>query len=215
MVEITVSAPAVGQEAYFKFKNPVLTYVQSKLNTNEASILLKVIGINNLRGLLEAELRDPYVDTYAPMGIGVQDYRDDVLNDIPLYVFSYRDMGGNIVYLKAPLNYIQEYSGTLDINYTNRLIVLEMGKLPATLDTVVIFQELQDLVYDKLGVTPTAKEISIGEPEKIERADHELRESIRKQSIQVAKSTKAALAEITHKYNELTARLSDMGIVLG
>lgn len=215
MVEITVSAPSVGQEAYFKFKNPVLTYVQSKLNTNEASILLKVIGINNLRGLLEAELRDPYVDTYAPMGIGVQDYRDDVLNDIPLYVFSYRDMGGNIVYLKAPLNYIQEYSGTLDINYTNRLIVLEMGKLPATLDTVVIFQELQDLVYDKLGVTPTAKEISIGEPEKIERGDHELRESIRKQSIQVAKSTKAALAEITHKYNELTTRLSDMGIVLG
>ena len=214
-MEITVSPPTVGQEAYFKFKNPVLAYVQSKLNTNESSILLKVIGINNLRGLLEAELRDPYVDTYAPMGILAQDYRDDVLNDIPLYVFSYKDMGGNIVYIKAPLNYIQEYSGTLDINYTNRLIVLEMGKLPATLDTVVIFQELQDLVYDKLGVTPTAKEISVGEPERIERADHELRESIRKQSIQVAKSTKSALAEITHKYNELTARLSDMGIVLG
>ena len=214
-MEITVSPPTVGQEAYFKFKNPVLAYAQSKLNTNESSILLKVIGINNLRGLLEAELRDPYVDTYAPMGILAQDYRDDVLNDIPLYVFSYKDMGGNIVYIKAPLNYIQEYSGTLDINYTNRLIVLEMGKLPATLDTVVIFQELQDLVYDKLGVTPTAKEISVGEPERIERADHELRESIRKQSIQVAKSTKSALAEITHKYNELTARLSDMGIVLG
>lgn len=214
-MEITVSAPTVGQEAYFKFKNPVLSYVQSKLNTNESSILLKVIGINNLRGLLEAELRDPYVDTYAPMGIPVQDYRDDVLNDIPMYVFSYKDMGGNIVYIKAPLNYIQEYSGTLDINYTNRLIVLELGKLPATLDTVVIFQELQDLVYDKLGVTPTAKEISVGEPEKIERSDHELRESIRKQSIQVAKSTKATLAEVTHKYNELTARLSDMGIVLG
>lgn len=214
-MEITVSAPTVGQEAYFKFKNPVLSYVQSKLNTNESSILLKVIGINNLRGLLEAELRDPYVDTYAPMGIPVQDYRDDVLNDIPMYVFSYKDMGGNIVYIKAPLNYIQEYSGTLDINYTNRLIVLELGKLPATLDTVVIFQELQDLVYDKLGVTPTAKEVSVGEPEKIERSDHELRESIRKQSIQVAKSTKATLAEITHKYNELTARLSDMGIVLG
>ena len=214
-MEITVSAPAVAQEAYFKFKNPVLSYVQSKLNTNESSIPLKVIGINNLRGLLEAELRDPYVDTYAPMGISAQDYKKDVLNDIPLYVFSYKDMAGNTVYIKAPLNYIQEYSSTLDITYTNRLIVLEMGKLPATLDTVVIFQELQDLVYDKLGVSPTVKEISVGEPEKIDRSEHELRESIRKQSIQVAKSTKTALAEITHKYNELTTRLSDMGIVLG
>lgn len=215
MPDITTSPPTVGQQSYFRFKQPVLSFIQNKLNTDETAIKLKVIGVNNLRSLLEAELRDPFVDTYSPMGINVEEYRKDVLNDVPLYVFSYLNMGGKTVYIKAPLNYILDYTDSLDITYTNRLIVMDVGKLPATVDTTVIFRDLGDFFYDKLGVRPLVKEVSVGEPEVVTREDHELRESIRKQSITVSKSNKALLEEISLKYNELVRRISDLNIVLG
>lgn len=214
MPSITVSPPSIGLEAYFSFKEPVLSFIQSKLNTNETSIKLKVIGVNNLRGLLEAELRDPFVDTYNPMGITVEEYKADVLNDVPLFVLSYRGIDGKPIYVKAPLNYISEYSNTLDILYTNRLIVMDMNKLPSTLDTVVLFDELSDMVFDRFGVRPMFKEVSIGEPEKVQREEHELRETVRKQAITVFKSSRTNLAELTLKYNELVSRLNDLNIIL-
>lgn len=215
MPDITISPPSIGMEAYFTFKEPVIKHIRDKLNTDDSAIMLKVIGVNNLRSLLEAELRDPYVDTYAPLGISDQDYRKDVLDDVPLYVFSYRDMAGKTVYIKSPLNYIAGFSLTLDIVYTNRLVVMDLQKLPNTLDPVVVFSDLSDMVYDRLGVRPTFKEVSIGEPELVTREEHLVRETMRTEGISVHKSTAAALAEITLKYNQLTARLTAMNIILG
>ena len=96
MAEVTVIAPALDLEAYFSFKEPVLTYLRNKLNTNEDSIQLKVIGINNLKSMIESELRDPYIDTYSPLGISNLEYRRDVINSVPLIVFSYRHPSNRI-----------------------------------------------------------------------------------------------------------------------
>lgn len=215
MTDITVSPPGLGLEAYFSFKEPVLTYIRNKLNTNEDSIQLKVIGINNLRSMMESELRDPYTDTYVALGISSQDYRRDVLDNVPLYVFSYNPSPTRTVFIKCPLSYIQDYSLVSDILYTNRLIIVDMNKLPKALDTTLLFNELSDLVYDSLGVRPQLKEVSLGEAEKVTRENFQIRESIRTQSITVRKSNKTMLAEITLKHNQLVARLATLNIVLG
>jgi hypothetical protein len=215
MPEITISPPGLGVQAYFGFKEPVLSAIRNRLNTNEGLIALKVIGINDLKSLIEAELRDPFVDAYSPLGISSEDYKRYVLNGVPLYVFAYTPAIGRVVYLKCPLNYINEHSLVSDILYTNRVIVMDLAKLPKDLSTVEIFQSLSNLVFDTLGVRPEIKEVSVGEPEKTTRADHALRESIRTQAITLRKSERTRLAEITLKHDQLMARLDDLNITLG
>jgi hypothetical protein len=215
MPEITVSPPGLELEAYFSFKEPILTHIRNKLNTNEDSIQLKVIGINNLRSLIESELRDPYTDTYTPLGISSQDYRRDVLNDVPLYVFAYVSTTGRTTYVKCPLSYISDYSLVADILYTNRVIVVDLNKLPKALDTTVVFAELSDMIHDRLGVRPQIKEVSVGEMQKITREEYQIRESIRTQLITVRKSNRTMLAEITLKHDQLLSRLNDLNISLG
>lgn len=215
MLEITVSPPSLNLLAYFSFKEPVFSRIRNQLNTNEDSIELKVIGINNLRSMFESELRDPYVDTYQTLGISELDYRRDVLNDVPLYVFSHTSSIGRITYFKCPLSYIEDYSLVADIMYTNRVIVIDMAKLPKALDTTFVFAELSDLVFDRLGVRPELKEVSIGEPEKVTRESFQTRESIRVQGITVRKSNRARLAEVTLKHDQLLARINELNIVLG
>lgn len=215
MSTVTISTPALGLQAYFSFKEPVLSYVRNKLNTSDSAILLKVIGINNLKALLESELRDPFIDAYNPIGISSQEYKRDVLDDIPLYVFAHTALSGKVTYVKCPLSYISDYSLTTDMLYTNKLVVIDLQRLPQGLDTVSLFPDLSDLVYSKLGVLPAIKEVSIGNPEKITREEYELRESMRLQGVSVNKCNATLLAEMTHKYNQLVARLSAINISLG
>jgi hypothetical protein len=215
MPDITVSPPGLGLEAYFTFKEPVLTHIRNKLNTNEDSVQLKVIGINNLKSMIESELRDPYTDTYAALGISNQDFRRDVLNNIPLYLFAYYPTPTRTVYIKCPLNYIQDHSLVSDILYTNRVIIIDMNKLPKAQDTTFLFDELSDLVYDRLGMRPQLKEVSLGDAESVTREEFQIRESIRTQSATVRKSNRTMLAEITLKHNQLLARLNTLNITLG
>lgn len=215
MSEITVSPPTLNLQAYFSFKEPVFSRIRNKLNTREDSVELKVIGINSLKAMIESELRDPYVDTYQPLGIPDIDYRRDVLNSVPLYVLSHTNPLGRVTYFKCPLNYIADYSLVADILYTNRVVVIDMGKLPKALDTTVIFNELSDMVFDRLGVRPQLKEVSIGEPEAVVREDFQTRESIRLQSVTVNKSNRTRLAEMTLKHDQLLARINQLNITLG
>ena len=215
MPDITVSPPAIGLEAYFVFKDPVLAFMKNKLNTAEATLRLKVIGINNLKSMIEAELRDPYIDAYNPMGISNYDYKKDVLNGVPLYLFEHTSLAGKVTYLKSPLTYIADYSLTSDIIYANKLLMLDLGKLPDLFNTTTVFNDLSDLVFDRLGVRPDIREVSVGAPETITREDHDIRESVRINSISVVKSNATLLAETRHKYQQLTERLSDLGISLG
>lgn len=215
MPDITISPPALGTQAYFNFKNPVAGYIKNKLNCGDNGILLTVIGINNLKSLMEVELRDPFIDSYNPMGILKTEYMNDVLNEVPLYVFAYQPPGGKKVYIKSPLNYIADFSIGNDIIYTNRLVMLDLGKLPIDLDTVIMFDDLSDFVYDRFGIRPDLKEVSVGDPEKTTREDHALRQAIRTNSITVRKSKTAQFMELSHKYNQLINRLDELGIVLG
>lgn len=215
MPSISVSPPGLELVAYFSFKEPALTYVRNKLNTNESSVLLKVIGVNNLKSMIEAELRDPFIDTYNPIGISSQEYKREVLDEVPLYVFSHTSKTGKVTFIKCPLSYVSDYSLTSDILYVNKLLVIDLKKLPTGLNTVVIFQELSDLVYDRFGVRPQIKEVSVGDPENTTREDYENREAIRTSTITVKKSNSVMLSEITLKYNQLVGRLSDLNISLG
>ena len=212
---VSVSPPSIGIQAYFTFKEPVATYVRSKMNSQQLSHRFTVTSVVSIRESIELELRDPYVEVYGPLGILDYDYRKDVIENIPIYALKSTLPGGGSVYIKVPLNYIADYGTISEVLYTNRTIVLDLGKIPRDLSLAHCFDDLVDIVKTRTGITPAVKEVSIGEPDKISREEHEVRDTVRSNSVTVKKTNSMLLAEITHRYDQLLARLNTLGISLG
>lgn len=215
MTAITVSPPSIGQEAYFSFKEPVAKFVRNKLNTNEVSVKFTVTSVMSMREMIEVELRDPFMEIYGLLGLSDYEYRTDVLNSVPVYTLRTTTIAGVNSYIRVPLNYISEFGAVSDVLYTNRVIVLDLGKLPQDLVIDQCFPDLVDALTTRLGVAPSVKEVSLGSPEKISRDAYSIRESVRTNSITVKKTNATQLAELSIRYSQLVNRISDLGIVLG
>lgn len=214
MSEVTVSPPSIGLQAYFSFKEPVATYVRSKMNSSQLSFKFVVSSIFSLREMIELELRDPFSEIYNLLGISDYDYRRDVVNNIPIFALKSVSAIGATVYIKVPLNYISEYGTISEAVYTNRTLVIDLGKQPKDLVLEYCFNDILDTVRTRTGIAGEIKEVSLGDPQKVAREDHEIRETIRLNSVTVKKTKAIELAEITHRYNQLVQRIDDLGISL-
>ena len=120
MSEITVNVPSIGTIAYFTFKEPINYYIQNKFNFNSLSTKLKVISIISMRDMIRNDLRDPYTEIYLPASISEVDYKKDLIDNVPIVSFSYRDKNGIERYIRSPLNYIDSISDITNIDYINK-----------------------------------------------------------------------------------------------
>ena len=213
MAVVTVTEPPLGLSARFTFKEPFSHYLCTKLGVPAGGVLLTVSGINRLHHLIEAELRDPFKETYAPAGLSDEDYRHDLRNNTAVYVFSYHQRTKPL-YVRCPLSMVQSYAATPDCTYMIKTLVLDLGRQPVTLDTTQISQELQALVYARLGITAQIKEVEVGEAYLMSSQEHEIRESIRQGNISVKKGSLVQLEELRHAYNQQCLRLQQLGISL-
>ena len=215
MPDITVTQPSVGLEARFTFKDPAARYIKSKLNTQEDMILLTATSISNMRELIELDMRNPFQDTYAPLGLNDFQYQEDLKNEVPLITFKHTGLSNKVTHIRVPLNYIQDYDNVSEIKYINKLIVMDLGSVYKELDTSVIFTDLKDFITTRLGIVPSVNEVSIGEPESISQTDHETKETIRGNLVTVRKTLSVQLEEVTLKYDQVLQRLTDLNITLG
>lgn len=215
MPDISVTQPSVGLEARFTFKDPAARYIKSKLNTQEDMILLTATSISNMRELIELDMRNPFQDTYAPLGLNDFQYQEDLKNEVPLVTFKHTGLSNKVTHIRVPLNYIQDYDNVSEIKYINKLIVMDLGSVYKELDTSVIFTDLKDFITTRLGIVPSVNEVSIGEPESISQAEHETKETIRGNLVTVRKTLSVQLEEVTLKYDQVLQRLSDLNITLG
>lgn len=215
MPDITVTQPTVGLEARFVFKDPAARYVKSKLNIVDDSVLLSVSTISNMAELIEVDLRDPYQDAYYPLGLNNYDFQEDLKNNVPLITFKHQSLSNKITYLRIPLNYIQDYDHVSEIQYINKLIILDLGSLHTQLDTSVIFTDLKDFVTTRLGVVPEVAEVGIGDTEAVSQTDHDTKETVRTNLVTVRKTLSIQLEEMTLRHDQLLQRLSALNITLG
>lgn len=215
MPDITVSTPNIGFESFVSFKEPVSYYVKNKFNLNASSMKLKVISVISMKDTIRNDLRDPYTDLYLPAGISELEYKKDLIDNVPVVSFSFRDMRGVERFIRSPLNYIESFSSVTNVEYQNKLLVLDLGYLPSSLDTTVHFEDIKDFIESHFGVEPSIKEVSVGNTESLDNETHELRETVRNNSITVHKTAHIQLAEMQLKHNQLLQRLNELGIVLG
>lgn len=215
MPDITINTPSVGLEAYFTFKDPISFYIKNKFNLNSLSMKLKVISVISMKDMVRNDLRDPYTELYEPATIPEVEYKKDLIDNIPIVSFSYTDRLGVERYIRSPLNYVDTISSISNIEYNNKLIIIDLNKLPNELDTSIHFSDLSDFIESRLGIVPEIKEVSVGNAELVDTVENVTRETIRKNMVTVYKTLQIRLEEAELKHDQLLQRLTALGISLG
>lgn len=216
MPEITVNLPSLNLIAYFTFKEPVNTHFKNKYNLNSLNKKLKVISIIGMKDMIRNDLKDPYMNIYVPLGINSEvEYKKDLNDNIPIISFSFKDNLEVERYLRCPLNYIESYTLVSDIEYINKVIVLDLGMLPKDLDISMFYNDFKDYIETRIGVNPELKEIEIGNIELVSESEHTTRETIRNNTKTVYKTCYTLYEEEKSKNTELLLRLQSLGISLG
>jgi hypothetical protein len=163
---------------------------------------------------IRSDLRDPYTTLYEPAGLSEVDYKVDLLDDVPVISFKFMDDAGVERYARCPLSYIEDISSPSSVEYMNRLIVMDLNQLPKDLDLSVFFDDLNDFVETRIGVTPVTKQIAVGEISLLDPEEHETRETIRGNLVSVYKTQAIKLQEISLAHSQLLNRLQELGISL-
>lgn len=215
MPDITTPTPSIGQEAVFKFKEPFATYIKNRFNLSSQANKFRVVSLISLTDLIRNDLRDPYTDLYLPATVSEVQYKKDLLDKIPLVSLAYVDAQGQEKYIRVPHNYIESISSVTSVEYINKLIVIDLNRLPSNLDTTSIFAELKQFVETRLGVTPEVKEVSLGDVMLVSQTEHTTHETIRNNTKSVYKTQETLYRELEIKYNGMISRLTEMGISLG
>lgn len=214
MPDISVNTPSINLEARFTFKEPFNFVLKNKFNVNESSIKLKVISLINMKDMIKNDLRDPFTEIYTSANIDEVEYKKDLLDNVHIVTLSFIDKKDIERYFRVPINYIENISNVSDIEYMNKLILIDLNILPKDLDTSVFFNDIKDFIETRIGIFPEIKEVSIGDIKLLDSVEHETRETIRNNNITVYKTLLTRLEELSLANTELLQRLDDIGISL-
>lgn len=208
MSSITVQIPPIGLYCLFSFKRPFDAYVHSTLAVNAAEVKLKVISIVSMRDMISIENIDPFTKYYIPIGIPESDFKIDLDSDVPILTLLYNET--NVV--KVPLSYISFYKATSQIEYSNKIVVIDLGMLPTTAHTDIYFDSLKDFFETRFGVRPQIKEVSLNSSI-VSSAEHEQNELVRQNVIAIHDTNETKLQKLTTSYNELLARFTSYRVL--
>ena len=215
MPSVDIVVPSIGQEVLISLKEPFHTYVKNKHNLDSLTKKMTVVSVISMEDTIRNDLRDPFSDLYLNAGVGEVEYKKDLLNKIPIISFSFRDSLNVERFFRVPINYIAAIENTYNVEYINKLIVIDLNKLPTDVDTTAIFPELTDFIEERIGIKPDMKEVALGDIELIDDIEHGLRETVRKNMVTVNKTMAIQFQELQLKHNQLLERLSQLNIVLG
>lgn len=203
MANVTVQTPPIGLECLFSFKKPYNAYVRSTLNVNIDEVKLKVISIVSMRDLIAIEKIDPFAKYYIPMGIAESDFKLDLDNDVTMLTLLYNGM--NVV--KVPLSYVSFYKAISQIEYSNKIVLIDLGILPVAVKTDVHFEGLKDYCETRFGVRPEVKEVNLGSTI-VSSTEHAQKELVRNNVVTIHDTNETKLQKMTVAYNELLARFN-------
>lgn len=207
-----ITPPNVGLTAYFSFKEPFATYIKNKLNIDNYNKKLTVMSVISMKDMTLTDLKNPYIEIYTPAGATEQSYSKDLENNVVIVSLG---VSGTTTIFRVPFTYMDSILDVSNVEYINKLIVIDLGKLPSSLDLSVYFTDLLKFTYDHIGVTAKAKEVALGTPVYITQEESDTRETIRQNAPLIYQTTSMQLSQLQTKYDELVNRLTQLGIVLG
>lgn len=203
MPAITVSPPFIGLVTYFTFKEPFNKYIRTQYNFNPERHKLRVNSIISIRDMLINDQRDAYTNIYMLANISESDYKKDLVDDMHIVSFYFKDDNNLDISFRVPLNYISSISSTDTVEYINKLIVIDLNRLPKEFNLTAHFSDIQDFIMERYGITPEIAEVAIANIELVNIEEHTTRETVRTNHVTVVKSLRTQLLEAQEAYTQL------------
>lgn len=210
MPTITILTPALHTKGFWSFKEPFNSFVINNYNIDLVNSKQTVISIMSMKDLIANNFIDPFTAIYLPAGLSEVDFKEDLLDNVPILSFS--GMAGNTeVLFRVPLNYVASVPNDSDVTYRNKAIVLDLGRLPENVDLSVHNEDLRDFALSKFGVLPSVKEVQVGNPTYVSELTSKVRETVRINSASMREThllqlqkLKGIHGEIMYKYGRIS-----------
>lgn len=202
MSKVTTLLPDVQTEGFFSFKEPFASYLNKLFNTNIETTLLKIDSISSIRDLVVNNNIDPYTAIYLPAGISEIQYRADAINEVKIITFTYQ-AGTDIRLFRVPHSYLAKIVLSGTVLYKNKLFVIDLGQLPATLNFQNRHIDIENFISSITGVSALIKEVDVGEGSFISEQEHRTKETIRTNSIIFKETYKLLYEKLLVSYNRL------------
>lgn len=143
------------------------------------------------RLLLEMMALDPYKLIYEPAGLTEADFKADLQGDVPIIVLM--NAGGKKIYV--PLDRITQGPLVEGIIYQERSLTINLGALPITENIDDVVADIEQLIYDRLGLDVSSKVAATSVKSDVTYSDHDTIKTVRDNRVSVTKSYKTRLLE--------------------
>lgn len=159
-----------------------------------------------IRTFPELKLRniDPYEEYYEPKGLGEDIYADDAAMGAAIVILESSDG----VQVGVPNTYIESYPGMAAIVYERKLVLMDLGPLPSTLDPSYLIPEIKDVIRKRCGVDEDVSELEFTFMPMTTPITHEQHielEKSRRAAIQQNQSLEEANVELRARNDQLSA----------
>lgn len=122
-----------------------------------------------------------YKAFYEPYKISETDYRKDVAQGVS--IIGLQSAAGAWLYI--PNSYLASYPDVSGVRYAMITLSSDLGALPETYDLRALINEINDLIYARLGVRPNTVPVINSQMALVPYDDHDKIEQVRKNNVQV------------------------------
>lgn len=173
--------PMTGSKGTFTVDAAFSPYINAK----------EIYTVLGNRLLLEMMALDPYKLIYEPAGLTEADFKADLQGDVPIIVLM--NAGGKKIYV--PLDRITQGPLVEGIIYQERSLTINLGALPITENIDDVVADIEQLIYDRLGLDVSSKVAATSVKSDVTYSDHDTIKTVRDNRVSVTKSYKTRLLE--------------------
>lgn len=176
--------PSLGAKGIYKVSEPFTTLVKN--------IAYTCIATRRLSDFVSIG-RDPKALYYDPYGLGDAIWARDS-KDRDVCIVSLQSDSGQIVYV--PSSFILSFPSLNGIPYTVRILGINLGAIPDSLDLNSLYGYMHDLVRDTLGVESEVKSVAISETKLMSKEQHDSLELARLDLINTTQTERSRIIEL-------------------
>lgn len=146
---------------------------------------------------------DVYTTYYEPKNLSEKVYKEDAAKGASIVTL----ISADEEYIYVPNTYIESYPGMAGLRYERKLLMFDLGPLPANFQLDYLIGDLQDLVTKAVGVSEDKADLrfaTLPMSSTVSHEEHIQLESSRRANIQLHKPLEVQLREQTERADALT-----------
>ncbi len=176
--------PSIGSKGVYRLAEPFNTLIKD--------IAYTCIAVRRLTDFIIAG-RDPKVLYYTKHGIDDSIWDRDS-SDPEVCIITLRSDSGQFVYV--PSTFILSYPNLNGVPYTTRVLGINLGAIPDSMDLSPLYNSISNLIRDKIGINSTVKSVAISNTKLKTKEEHDTFENARLQLVQSSQTERSRIIEL-------------------